>query len=105
MYTPYSVVHSATRGGVWQVKLSISVRMSAPTLYLTRCLILVTDISRRGTVTARTPCTTCEFIDFSIGVSDDSVFLGYDAISLDVQINMFRRKIMPWSSKVHILLF
>lgn len=75
--------------------LSLSVRMSVSTLYLTRCLLMVTDILSRGTVTSKTPCTTCEFIDFSIGVADDSVFLGYDAVSLDNQINIFRRKILP----------
>lgn len=89
------MVDSVTRGGVWQVTLSISVRMSAPTLHLTRCLLIVTDILSRGTVTSRTPCTTCVFIDFSIGVADDSVLLVYDALSLDNQINMFRRKILP----------
>jgi hypothetical protein len=89
------VIHSAARGGVWQVTLSITARMSAPTLYLTRCLLKVAEILSRGTVTSRTPCTTGEFIDFSIGVADDSVFLGYDAISLDKQINIFRRKILP----------
>jgi len=74
--TPYSVIHSTSRGGVWQVTFSISVGMSAPTLYLTRCLSIVTDILSSVTVTSRTPCTTCEFIDFSVGVADDSVFSG-----------------------------
>jgi hypothetical protein len=92
--TPYSVIHSATEGGVWQVTLSMSVHMSAPTLYLTHCLLTVTDFLSRGAVTSRTPCT-CEFMDFNIGVADDSFSLGCNAVSLENQISIFRRKIQP----------
>lgn len=51
-------------------------------------------------------CTTCEFIDFSVGVADDSVFF-WDRMLYHWTITSiyFEMKILPWSSKVQILLF
>ena len=67
--------------------------MADNALYSTRCLLTLIDILSRDTVNSRTLFTS-EFRDFNIGIADCSVFLAYDAVSMDNQILIFRRKIL-----------
>jgi hypothetical protein len=78
---------------VWQATLSIPVPYT-PTPYTTRGLQILIDILNTAAVTSRTFCT-CEFRDFSIGVADDSVFLGYDDASVGNRIPVLQKKILP----------
>lgn len=75
---------------------TVSICVYATTLYTARSLQIMIYI-RSGTVaTFRTFCTW-EFRDFSVGLAEDSVALGYDPASVGSLILELRKKILSYN--------